>query len=132
MENAIYFDGATQNNPGPSAFAFTHFKNKKEAYWECGFIGNTTNNVAEYTACLKALLYCKSNNISNVEILGDSMLVIKQIKGEWRIKCNNLKKLHESCLSLKDSNITFTWIPRENNVRADYLSRIPLRSNDMA
>ena len=125
----IHFDGASDPNPGYSGYAFTHFdSDSKEVYWECGYIGsNKTNNVAEYTALFKALTYCYTNQLYGMQIKGDSLLVVNQVNKKWKIKSESLRFLHSQCHKLLvDCNATLVWVPRENNKRADELSKIPL------
>ncbi len=123
----IFFDGAADPNPGKAAFGFSHMKGNVEVYFSCGYIGVTTNNVAEYTALLKALEYLKFHNIKNVDIYGDSLLVVNQINGKWKVKSLNLQNYQKSCKNIIDEvNAKIHWIPRNQNERADYLSKIPL------
>lgn len=129
MKNVIFFDGsAASPNPGKACFAFTHFMDNEEIHWECGFIGTATNNVAEYTSLLRALIYCKLNNIGGIEIRGDSLLVVNQVTGQWKLKSESLKSLNSICKQLcAELNVVLKWIPREENSRADYLSKLPLK-----
>jgi len=124
----IHFDGACDRNPGCSAFGFSHSKLDTEVHFECGFIGeNYTNNYAEYSALLKALLYCKFANVNNPVIKGDSALVVNQVNGQWKVKCANLKDINTQCRKLmREVEANLVWIPREENIRADYLSKLPL------
>ena len=127
LRKMIFFDGASDPNPGPSAYGFTYVKDSNEVHFECGYIGHNTNNAAEYTALLKALLYCKINKITDVQICGDSLLVVQQVNGLWRVKSDSLKQIHSMCVQLmKENAMTLKWIPREHNLRADRLSKIPL------
>lgn len=88
---------------------------------------NMSNNVAEYTALKEALDYLKNNGYcnSNIYVYGDSKLVIEQMSGHWAIK-NGLYKdiaLVTQILAKSFNNITFSWIPREQNIDADTLTR---------
>ncbi|MBU1071283.1 ribonuclease HI family protein, partial [Patescibacteria group bacterium] len=90
-------------------------------------IGETTNNVAEYTAPIKALEYLVKNNIQakQINFYLDSELVVKQIKGEYKVKQPHLQTLalqvHQLFRQLKFSQINFHYIPREQNKLADAL-----------
>ena len=137
MERAVvHFDGASASISG-------HYVGG----WGCvvegpGFVhedfGNlrlpgdlATNNVAEYTAAVKALEYLVSRGFHGVvEVYGDSQLVIRQFSGEYRVRASHLKPYHERLLALaqKFSKVTFTWVPREENYRADALSKQGLGS----
>ena len=127
----IYFDGAADPNPGPASFGFSHQSGSQEIAFECGSIGIQTNNVAEYQALLHALIYCKLNSLKKVRIFGDSQLVIKQVTGVYKCKNDTLKKLCDMCKSLvSELDVSLSWICREENQRADYLSKLPLRERE--
>lgn len=131
MEDGIYFDGAADPNPGNAAFGFSHQLRGKEVAFQCGYLGHHTNNVAEYNALLQALIYCKINSLKNVRIFGDSQLVIKQVLGTYKVKNESLKHLCEKCkILISELNISLHWICREENHRADYLSKLPLRERN--
>jgi len=129
----IYFDGASRNNPGPAgAGAVIEFENGRQ-YALHQPLGRKTNNQAEYAAILLALeklvsLVDDYPSLSMVIIRGDSQLVIKQLKGEWKLKSNNLKpyfaKIKTILHSLQDDGINFRFehIPRDKNSRADQLA----------
>lgn len=85
-----------------------------------------TNNLAEYTAAIRALEYLRSRGYRGpVEVLGDSQLVVRQVNGEYAVKAPHLVGLHERVRALARDfeRITFTWVPRESNRRADTLSK---------
>ena len=127
MPDKIYFDGAADPNPGHSAFGFSHVSDGNEVAFQCGYLGITTNNVAEYRALLQALLYCQTNSIKNVEIYGDSQLVVNQVNGVYKTRNKCLKDLCEMCKKLiSELNVSVHWVYREDNQRADYLSKLPL------
>ncbi len=90
----------------------------------------TSNNVAEYLALLKVLEFLDDNHLYNdsIVILGDSNLVIKQMNGLWKVKpdgSGRYKQYHDECMELsrKFKHLKFHWIPREENVYADDLSK---------
>lgn len=86
-----------------------------------------SNNVAEYSAVLNGLqwLFDNGHKDDEVEVLGDSMLVIRQMSGEWRAKGGMYLSTHRKAkeLAAKFSRISFRWIPRAENDEADQLSR---------
>jgi ribonuclease HI len=89
-----------------------------------------TNNVAEYTAAIKALEYLHGQGYrGEVEVLGDSQLVVRQFSGEYAVKSVHLKCFNERlrALAKEFKSVTLTWVPREENQRADYLSKDALR-----
>ena len=124
----IFFDGSCDKNPGPAACGFTVNVNGAETHFEIAFLGFATNNIAEYNGLLNALKYCEVNRIYKQEIYGDSLLVVNQVNGLWKVKSDKLKQLNVICKDLmKRTECTLQWVPRESNERADQLSRIALR-----
>ncbi|HTC22453.1 MAG TPA: ribonuclease HI family protein, partial [bacterium] len=96
MAYQIYSDGACRGNPGPSGIGAVILDNKGKTVHEISkFIGNTTNNVAEYEALLEALDYCVKKKLSPVEILADSQLMIRQLSGQYKVKHPNMIPLHQ-------------------------------------
>mgnify|MGYP001438931031 CR=1 FL=1 len=125
--NVLYFDGAADPNPGHASFGFSHMIDEKEVAFSCGYIGVSTNNVAEYTALLKALEYCKLNNVTDAQIFGDSLLVVNQMNGTWKTKSDHLLPLQKVCKNLaSELGAQVRWVSRVQNSRADYLSKVPV------
>ena len=127
MKLVIYTDGASRGNPGPASYGFIVLDEKGKLLREEGeYIGQTTNNVAEYTAVLKALEWIKKKYNDRVEIsmFADSKLVAEQLSGRYKIKSPHLKLLIEKIrnLSFDFEDITFSHIPREKNTKADKLA----------
>jgi ribonuclease HI len=132
-ETHVYFDGLCQPvNPGGIAcYAFLVKSDNRTIYNERGlaaepFSKEATNNVAEYTALVKALEWLVANGFESgpVRVMGDSKLVISQIRGEFKIKNKALIPLFQKAALLKNrfADIAFQWIPREENKEADKLS----------
>lgn len=121
----LYTDGASRGNPGPSGIGFALY-NSKEVIILDGFyfLGNKTNNFAEATAILVALYIIKKNNITdNLIIKSDSLLLINQFKGLYKIKNENLKLAHILFKkNFADLTISFLHIEREYNTYADNLA----------
>jgi ribonuclease HI len=121
----LRFDGGSNPNPGPCAGAFVLYDNKGTVIKEGGkFIEKGTNNIGEYTGLLIGLQKCVEMNIRNVHIEGDSLLVISQIAGKWKVKNENLAVIHSAILSLFQNfdNLTCKHIMRTFNCYADSLS----------
>ena len=93
-------------------------------------IGVATNNVAEYEGLRTALDYCEKNNLKDVQIYLDSLLVVQQVNGKYKVKSQNLKDLYNLCTDLieKIDNLEIHHVPREQNKRADELANIALDS----
>lgn len=122
----LKFDGGARGNPGPSGYGFAIFKNGSEIESDYGFIGETTNNVAEYVALINGL-QCLVDTYpnANVKVIGDSRLVIKQVTGEWSANDGKLAKRLDTVNELLEEHngtVTFKWTKRKNNGRADELA----------
>jgi ribonuclease HI len=125
----IYCDGGARNNPGPAAIG-VFFEDKvkgKGDYSE--YIGEATNNEAEYRAVIFALKKTKhlfgkekSKNLE-IEIKSDSELLVNQLNGQFKIKEKNLQPLFLEVWNLKQdfAKVDFVQIPREENKQADLL-----------
>jgi ribonuclease HI len=121
----IYSDGASRGNPGPAGIGAVILNEKGETVHEIAeFIGESTNNVAEYKALLAALDYCVKKKISPIEILADSQLLIKQLSGEYKVKHENIKPLYQKARGyLSRLKVTgYKHVPREFNKAADKLA----------
>src|SRR5512140_1622623 len=87
MDVIVYTDGGARGNPGPAAAAFILTDHKRNTLLaKAFFLGKATNNVAEYTALLKSLEAAGEMNAQKVLIRSDSELIVRQIKGEYRVK----------------------------------------------
>lgn len=124
----IYTDGGARGNPGPAGTGCTVEGLGEHTLKKGRYIGETTNNTAEYQAVIDALSLIESHpnftpNMSATFHL-DSKLVVHQLKGDYKIKQPHLKKLvaqiHQKLTKLNLS-ATFTYIPREKNQAADRL-----------
>lgn len=125
MKLIIHTDGAARGNPGPAGIGVIIQNDKGEVLHEIsGFLGQATNNVAEYTALITALEKAVSLNAQEVQLFTDSELVVKQIKGEYRVKNEGLKPLYQKAKGLIQQlgSFTITHIPREKNKEADRLA----------
>ena len=135
----IWSDGGARGNPGPAAIGYI-IKDKKDhtliSHHE--YIGETTNNIAEYSAVFNALKKLTSHlekksisasQIQKINIYLDSLLVVKQLNGEFKIKEPKLFQFASQILkhiSQSKFHVIFTHIPREKNTIADSLVNISL------
>jgi ribonuclease HI len=133
LEIEAYFDGlCLPKNPGGIAcFAFVIKKDGKNLHSGHGIAAEplsekATNNVAEYTALIRALewLYENGHASSKIAVRGDSQLVVKQMSGEFKVKNKQIIPLFQKAALLrkKFSDLTISWVPREQNSEADSLS----------
>ena len=121
----IYTDGAARGNPGPAgAGAFLCDENGKVLAEVADYLGETTNNVAEYKALLAGLRKALDLGAVEASVFADSELMIKQLKGEYRVKNDGLKPLYLQALTLlsKFEKFSLTHVRREKNKEADRLS----------
>jgi ribonuclease HI len=119
----IYTDGAARGNPGPAAFSFVIAREGQPAIEEHGCLGDATNNVAEYTALVKALERARQLGGRVIHIHSDSELMVKQMQGTYKVKHEGLRPLYEEAKSLSAGfdRVTFRHVRREQNRRADEL-----------
>ena len=124
----VHIDGASRGNPGPAAFAFVIDLPSSSPVEECGRLGDTTNNIAEYTSLLRALQRARELGLSRLHVHSDSELLVKQMNGEYRVKNTDLRNLFDQAQQLADQfeSVRFTHVRREHNKRADELCNIAL------
>jgi ribonuclease HI len=127
MKYLIHTDGGSRGNPGPAASAFVATDEAGDLIYQEGFyIGDTTNNQAEYRAVLFALNWFLKQQLPNpqVNFFLDSLLVVNQLRGLYKIKNPDLLPIYQDIRDLIDAGnikIAFTHIPREKNSLADAL-----------
>jgi ribonuclease HI len=122
----LYFDGACKGNPGiAGAGAVIYDSNKKELWSSSIFVGiNETNNTAEYNGLIMGLAQAVEMKINNLIVKGDSELIVKQMKEEYKVSAANLKYLYNNAKKLEKqiTNICYKHIYREKNTVADRLA----------
>jgi ribonuclease HI len=100
MKITAFVDGASRGNPGPSSYGVYMTTESGEIIEVCGYLGTTTNNVAEYAGLLEALAVAQSEGATEVEIVSDSLLLVQQMLGKFRVKHPNLVPLYEKAKKL--------------------------------
>lgn len=118
----IHSDGGARGNPGPAGIGVVlEFSGEKKFYKK--YIGETTNNQAEYQALLLGLEKAKSLGAEEVECYLDSELVVKQLKGEYKVKNKELAPLFIKIYNLSQGfkKVSYTHVFREKNKEADKL-----------
>jgi ribonuclease HI len=124
MRATLWTDGGARGNPGPAAFAYvleaedgTVLDARGEA------IGVATNNVAEYSALVAGLRCAAAAGVSALEVRSDSELMVKQMRGEYRVKNRDLQSLFldASRAARQVGSVTYTHVRREHNELADRL-----------
>jgi len=125
----LFCDGASSGNPGDSGIgAVLDLDGQRATISE--FIGEATNNIAEYSALIRGVEEALRRGAREIEIRADSELIVRQITGQYRVKQPHLQALHRKALSLlkQFSSYTISHIPREDNSEADRLARQAVRS----
>ncbi len=120
----IHTDGGSRGNPGPAAAGFVLTDPAGTQLQAKGiFIGRATNNVAEYTAIVKALEAAKQIGAKRVTVFSDSELLVKQVNGEYRVKSEQLRPLFQQARKLlgEFENWKVQHVAREKNKEADKL-----------
>lgn len=115
MMMKVYTDGASRGNPGPAACSYQiKDETDKRVASSVFFLGQTTNNVAEYTAIIYALSRASQENCDELQVYSDSQLVIRQITGVYRINRPHLKFLYDEVMALASrfGDITWEYVPR--------------------
>lgn len=129
MKLISFSDGGARGNPGPAGIGAVLYNEKKETIAELSYyLGETTNNQAEYRALIMAIEKAKELACDELECFLDSELVVKQLNREYKVKNQELAplflKIHNLSLSFK--KITFKHIPREQNSAADALANLAM------
>lgn len=125
MKLIIHTDGGARGNPGPAAVGVVIQDTGRKIIAEFGKrIGVTTNNVAEYTAVREALENAKGEKPFDIDFYLDSVLVVNQLNGMFKVKDGKLRELLMQVRTLEAETggvIRYQAIPREKNRRADFL-----------
>jgi len=117
-------DGGARGNPGPAAFAYVLEAEDGTVLAEHGeTIGVATNNVAEYSGLIAGLEKAHELGLREVEVVSDSELMVKQMRGEYRVKNEALRELSLQAARLARAigSVTYTAVRREHNELADRL-----------
>ena len=120
----IYTDGGARNNPGPAGIGCVLYNENKKIIKEISeYIGETTNNQAEYKACLRAMEEAKKLGAEELAFFLDSELVVKQLNREYKVKNKELAPLFMKIYNLSQQfkKVTFSHVRREFNKEADAL-----------
>ena len=119
-----YVDGGSRGNPGPAGYG-VHIEREDGTIAELKeSLGLATNNVAEYSGLIAALRWATAHGISKLHIRADSELLVKQMRGEYRVKSPGLQPLYEQARALtrQIGDVTFEHVRREFNKEADRLA----------
>lgn len=125
----IYTDGGARGNPGPAGIGAVLYDEQKNIVAEISeYIGETTNNQAEYKAVVAAITKAKELGAEELDFYLDSELVVRQLNREYKVKSNGLAPLfvqvYNAILSFK--KVTFSHVRREMNKEADRLVNLAI------
>lgn len=121
-EVKVFADGGSRGNPGPSASGYVVLDMEDNVIIDEGvYLGVTTNNQAEYTALKLGLEAAKRVGAQQIEVYMDSLLVVNQMKGIYKIKNRDLWPIHQAVVALTHQfkHVNFSHVPREFNKLAD-------------
>jgi ribonuclease HI len=123
----IHIDGASRGNPGEAGFGI-YVQDRSRTTELYGYLGQATNNVAEYQALLHALRHALARGANRIEIRSDSELVVRQIEGRYRVKHPGLAPLHREAMGLlaRFEHARLLHVVREENRDADRLANLAL------
>lgn len=125
VKHILYADGASRGNPGPAAYGSLVLNHEGAIVAElAGYLDVATNNFAEYYGLISGLEFLQTISAPPlIEIRMDSKLVVEQMTGKWKVKHPDMRALALTARDLlQNFTPTFTWIPREENFRADALA----------
>lgn len=124
-----HIDGASRGNPGKAGAGVVIYDEKGEVLEEdCIYLGETTNNVAEYRALLLALEIAEKRGAEEFQVFADSELVVNQVTGRYRVRNPILTELHVQAMKRITNLRRFEMehVPREENKRADRLANMAI------
>ncbi len=125
----VYSDGAARGNPGPAGAGVRIEDARGKRVSEAArYLGEATNNVAEYRALILGLELARELGASEVELRADSELVIRQMTGEYRVRNVRLQELHRQAQALEQAfrSVGYVHIRREQNRAADRLANLAI------
>lgn len=128
-----YIDGGARGNPGPAGYGVRIEDSEGGLIEELhGGLGTATNNVAEYSGLLAALQWALDHGHDQVQIRADSELLVKQMRGEYRVKHPGLQPLaaRARLLAAQIGDVTFQHVRREQNKEADRLSNLGMDESE--
>ena len=128
----VFIDGGARGNPGPAGYGVYVLDENGDVLAELyRGIGHNTNNVAEYSGLLAALEWAREHGHRRVHIKSDSELLVKQIKGVYKVKHPGLQPLYARARLLMHEvgNVTIEHVRREHNKEADRLSNLGMDQN---
>jgi len=129
----LFTDGGARGNPGPAGIGAALYQAGKEVAFVSHYIGETTNNDAEYQALIAGLECALKEGVFNLVCYLDSLLIVEQLNGRYKVKQEHLQQRFREVMRLVDKfkHISFNHIPREKNTRADQLVNMAIDAEDV-
>lgn len=127
-----HVDGGARGNPGSAGYGAVITNESGETLAELyAGIGISTNNVAEYRGLIAALEWAEQHGVDHLHVKSDSLLIVQQMLGNYRVKNEGLMPLHRQARQLAASigHVTYEHVPRERNKEADRLSNLGMDQN---
>lgn len=127
-----YFDGGARGNPGPAGYGVHIVDALGNVLSEQhGSLGAATNNIAEYRGLIAALQWAVEHDVKQLTVKGDSLLIVEQMRGNYKVKNEGLKPLYLQArmLVMQIGDVRFEHVPREQNKDADRLSNVGMDGN---
>ncbi len=124
MKARLFTDGGARGNPGPAAYGYVLEAEDGTVLASHGeYIGSATNNVAEYSGLVAGLRKALELQLPDVEVVSDSELMVKQMRGEYRVKNAALRELFAEAdrLARRVGNVEYRHVKRAHNEEADRL-----------
>lgn len=124
LRATAHVDGASRGNPGPAACAVILSVEGFPSREIGVYLGETTNNVAEYCGLILALREARAEGVTDLTVISDSQLMVSQVNGEFKVSAEKLVPLHQKVMHLKGGFASFAmrYVPRAENARADKLT----------
>ena len=130
MQVTMYCDGGSRGNPGVAGSGSVVYDASGETLAEIAYVvgKKSSNNVAEYYGLIRGLEACAQVGATHVDVFMDSKLVVEQMTGRWKIKHPDMQKLAREARDLASgfAKVTYTWVPRAKNKKADELSNVAM------
>ena len=129
-----YFDGGARGNPGPAGYGVHIVDDDGTVLSEQhGSLGVATNNVAEYRGLIAALQWAVEHGVTQLTVRGDSLLIVEQMRGNYKVKHEGLKPLYLQArmLVMQIGDVRFEHVGREQNGDADRLSNLGMDANSV-
>ena len=124
----VHIDGGVRGNPGPAGWGAVVQPDAGEVIELSGSLPHATNNVAEYSGLIAALEWCRTHGASEVHIKSDSLLLVQQMRGVYKVKNEGLKPLYGRArlLAHEIGRVTYEHVRREANREADRLANLAM------